>query len=115
MNILVTGAGGFLGSNLCNLLSEEHKILAVSRKFDNIINNKNIRFVKYDMTQYIDLNDKFASFSPDIVIHCAWQGGNSSKDVNEIWQSNNIISSNNLLKLCSKYDVKHFIGIWKLC
>lgn len=110
MNILVTGAGGFLGSNLCNLLSEEHKILAVSRKFDNIINNKNIRFVKYDMTQYIDLNDKFASFSPDIVIHCAWQGGNSSKDVNEIWQSNNIISSNNLLKLCSKYDVKHFIG-----
>jgi nucleoside-diphosphate-sugar epimerase len=110
MKILVTGAGGFLGSNLCNLLSKEHKILAVSRKFDNIIKSENVHFVKYDMTQYIDLNDKFDSFLPDIVIHCAWEGGNSSKDVNEIWQSNNIISSNNLLKLCSKYKVKHFIG-----
>ena len=44
MKILVTGAGGFLGSNLCNLLSKEHKILAVSRKFDNLINNENIQF-----------------------------------------------------------------------
>jgi len=110
MNILVTGAGGFLGSNLCNLLSQEHKILAVSRKFDNLITNENIRFIKYDLTQYIDLKDKFASFSPDVVIHCAWEGGNSSRDVNEIWQSDNIISSNNLLKLCSKFNVKHFIG-----
>jgi UDP-glucose 4-epimerase len=110
MKILITGAGGFIGSNLCNLLSQEHKILAVSRKFDNIIDNKNIQFVKYDLTQYIDLNDKFASFLPDIVIHCAWEGGNSSKDVNEIWQSNNIISSNILLKLCSKFKIKHFIG-----
>lgn len=110
MKILVTGSGGFLGSNLCNLLSREHEILAVSRKFDNLINNENVHFVKYDMTQYIDLNDKFNSFLPDIVIHCAWEGGNSSKDVNEIWQSNNILSSNNLLKLCSKYKVKHFIG-----
>jgi nucleoside-diphosphate-sugar epimerase len=110
MKILVTGAGGFLGSNLCNLLSKEHKILAVSRKFDNLVNNENIQFVKYDLTQYIDLNEKFAYFLPDIVIHCAWEGGNSSKDVNEIWQSNNILSGNNLLKLCSKYNVKHFIG-----
>jgi UDP-glucose 4-epimerase len=110
MKILVTGAGGFLGSNLCNLLSKEHKILAVSRKFDNLINNENIQFVKYDLTQYIDLNEKFEYFHPDIVIHCAWEGGNSSKDVNEIWQINNIFSSNNLLKLCSKFKVKHFIG-----
>ena len=110
MKILITGAGGFIGSNLCNLLSQEHKILAVSRKFDNIIDNKNIQFVKYDLTQYVDLNNKFASFLPDIVIHCAWEGGNSSKDVNEIWQSNNIISSNILLKLCSKFKIKHFIG-----
>ena len=110
MNILVTGAGGFLGSNLCNLLSKSHKILAVSRKFDNLNVNENIRFIKYDLTQYIDLSEKFESFLPDVVIHCAWEGGNSSKDVNEIWQLNNIISSNNLLKLCSKYNVKHFIG-----
>lgn len=110
MKILVTGAGGFLGSNLCNLISQEHEILAVSRKFDNICENNNIRFVKYDLTQYTELNEKFNSFQPDIVIHCAWEGGNSSKDTDKIWQVNNIIASVNLLKLCSKYQVKKFIG-----
>lgn len=108
--ILITGSGGFLGSNLCNLLSKKHEVLAVSRKFDNIILNENIKCVKYDMTQYIDLSNKFISFMPEVVIHCAWEGGNSSKDIDEIWQSNNIISSNNLLKLCSEFKVKHFIG-----
>ena len=110
MKILLTGAGGFLGSNLCNMLSQEHEILAVSRKFDNLVDNGKIKFAKYDLDQYIDLKDHFASFLPDIVIHLAWEGGNSSKDAKEIWQSNNIISSNNLLKLCSKYRIKHFIG-----
>jgi nucleoside-diphosphate-sugar epimerase len=110
MKILVTGAGGFLGSNLCNLLSKEHEILAVSRKTNRLIADENIMFSKFDMSEYVNLDAVFNAFSPDIVIHCAWEGGNSSRDVNEIWQSNNIISSTNLLKLCSKYKIKHFIG-----
>jgi nucleoside-diphosphate-sugar epimerase len=110
MNILITGAGGFLGSNLCNILSIEHEILAVSRKSNTLIDAKNIKFSKFDMSEYVNLDSVFHSFAPDIVIHCAWEGGNSSRDVNELWQANNIISSTNLLKLCSKYRVKHFIG-----
>lgn len=110
MKILVTGAGGFLGSNLCNLLSKEHEMLAVSRKTNRLIADENIKFSKFDMSEYVNLDAVFNTFAPDIVIHCAWEGGNSSRDVNEIWQSNNIISSTNLLKLCSKYKIKHFIG-----
>jgi nucleoside-diphosphate-sugar epimerase len=110
MRILITGSGGFLGSNLCNLLSKEHQILAVSRQFDNIISNENVEFAKYDLSEYLSLDKKFYSFMPDIVIHCAWQGGNSSKDTGEIWQSNNIVANNNILKLCSEFKINHFIG-----
>ena len=110
MKILITGAGGFLGSNLCNLLSKDHKILAVSRKFDNIIKSENIQFVKCELSEYEHLEEVFSSFMPDTVVHCAWQGGNSSKDTNEIWQSNNIISSNIILNFCSQFNINHFIG-----
>ena len=44
-------------------------------------------FSKFDMSEYVNLDAVFNAFSPDIVIHCAWEGGNSSRDVNEIWQS----------------------------
>ena len=67
-------------------------------------------FAKYDLSEYLSLDEKFYSFMPDTVIHCAWQGGNSSKDTSEIWQSNNIIANNNILKLCSKFKINHFIG-----
>ena len=75
---MVTGAGGFIGSNLCNMLAVEHQVLAISRKFDNL--SKNIICKKYDLAEYHNLENEFSSFNPDVVIHCAWQGGNTSKD-----------------------------------
>ena len=110
MNILITGAGGFLGSNICNLLSNKHKILALSRNFHKIKSNNNIICHNLDMTDYIHLITEIKNFFPDVVIHCAWMGGNSSKDTNEIWQADNIIYSNEILKFCALVGVKHFIG-----
>jgi nucleoside-diphosphate-sugar epimerase len=108
MKIMVTGAGGFIGSNLCNMLAVEHQVLAISRKFDNL--SKNIICKKYDLAEYHNLENEFSSFNPDVVIHCAWQGGNTSKDFDALWQINNVVFGNELLKLCSKHNVKHFIG-----
>jgi len=110
MNILITGAGGFLGSNICNLLSKKHSIIALSRNFDKIKINNNIIFHTLAMEDYIHLTKEIKYFSPEIVIHCAWMGGNSSKDANELWQADNIVYSNQLLKFCSNVGVKHFIG-----
>ena len=42
MKILITGADGFIGSNLCNLLLKEHKIIAISRKFNNLEMHENL-------------------------------------------------------------------------
>jgi len=110
MKILITGAGGFLGSNLCNLLSNKHSILALSRSFDKLEINNNIICQSLDMADYVHLRTAITNFQPEIVIHCAWMGGNSSKDTNELWQADNIIYSNELLKFCSFANVRNFIG-----
>ncbi len=110
MKILITGAGGFLGSNLCNLLSKKHSILALSRSFDKLEINNNIICQSLDMADYVHLRTAITNFQPEIVIHCAWMGGNSSKDTNELWQADNIIYSNELLKFCSFANVRNFIG-----
>lgn len=110
MKILITGADGFLGSNICNHLSKNNTIIAISRKFKNIIINKNTFCFKYNMEDYKELESVFDTFKPDTVVHCAWMGGNASKDTIEIWQAQNIFYSIELLKLCSKHKIKHFIG-----
>jgi UDP-glucose 4-epimerase len=111
MKILITGAGGFLGANLCNYLSQNNVIIGISRKFTNIIKNKNTFCFKYNMEDYEELENVFNEFKPDTVIHCAWMGGNSSKDIHEIWQADNILYSNKILTLCKKYKTNHFIGL----
>jgi nucleoside-diphosphate-sugar epimerase len=107
MNILITGANGFLGSNLCNLLRKNHNIYAVSRTFNKLDND--ITFIHSEMSDYISLGNSIENIKIDCMIHCAWMGGNSSLDINKIWQVENINYSSELLKLCSKHNIGHFI------
>ena len=56
MNILVTGAAGFLGSHLCDyLLINNHKVIGVDNFFrgkeDNLPVHSNFKFYKFDLTQ----------------------------------------------------------------
>jgi nucleoside-diphosphate-sugar epimerase len=62
------------------------------------------------MSDYITLNETIKDNKIDTVIHCAWMGGNSSKDTNELWQTENISYSTILLEACAKHKIKHFIG-----
>jgi dTDP-glucose 4,6-dehydratase len=61
MRTLVTGGAGFLGSHLCDrLIQEGHEVICMDNLItgdtDNIAHlsgNKNFRFIKYDVTEYI--------------------------------------------------------------
>lgn len=110
MNILVTGANGFLGSNICNTMSQNHNIFAVSRNFHKLTKNNTV-FFHLDMCDYNLLSKIFKDYEIDAVVHCSWMGGNSSKDSNELWQIKNIFHSIQLLDFCVKNRVKHFIGL----
>jgi UDP-glucuronate decarboxylase len=61
-NILITGAAGFIGSNLCERLVKENNIIAVDNfstgkqaNIDLLLQNPNFEFIKHDISQPLDL------------------------------------------------------------
>jgi nucleoside-diphosphate-sugar epimerase len=107
MRILITGGNGFLGSNMAKNLLNENDVLIVSRNNNNILDF--IEDVKYMNT--MDSN-KIKEFDPEVVIHCAWSGGNSYSDSNSLNQiHDNIPQCIELLNLITELKTKpHFIG-----
>lgn len=61
-NILITGAAGFIGTNLCERLVKDNNIIAVDNfstgkqaNIDLLLQNPNFEFIKHDITQKFDL------------------------------------------------------------
>lgn len=74
MRVLISGAAGFLGSNLCDLLlSEGHEVIGldnfITGKKQNIahlMGNEHFKFIKHDVSNYIYVSEKV-----DAVMHFA--------------------------------------------
>lgn len=67
MNILITGAGGFVGSHLMDAYPD-------AAGFDNFLTGRrenNARVVELDITDRPELYDFANDVQPDVVIHCA--------------------------------------------
>jgi UDP-glucose 4-epimerase len=77
MNILITGAAGFIGSNLAEkVISEGYKVIGIDnlshgslRNLDNIIKHPNFNFILGDLANPMLLND----VKSDVVVHLASQ------------------------------------------
>ena len=121
MNILVTGAAGFIGFHTCLSLQTKHKVFGL----DNLNNyydvnlkksrlkilkkNKNFEFLKTDI-QNKNLHNKFKRIKLDIIINLAAQAGvrHSLKDPFSYIDSN-ILGQINLLEFAKKIKIKKFI------
>lgn len=123
MNILLTGAAGFIGFHLSRyLLQAGHAVIG----FDNLndyyeVSLKESRlkmlglfpgftFIKGDLADACAVNDLFSQYKPDIVINLAAQAGVRYSITNpKAYMDSNIIGFFNILEACHHHPVKHLL------
>lgn len=114
MKIAVTGASGFIGSQLCKYLSDQnHTVNASFKSLKNITlkQKKNLNFFKLDdLSSNNDYTNFF--FGVDCVIHCAAIAHikkSEEKKNKNIYEKVNIEWTRNIAKFAQEAGVKRFI------
>jgi GDP-L-fucose synthase len=91
MNILITGANGYIGKSLYNAFKDEYKVSKLTRNICDLTNSESV-------DQYF--KDKYF----DVILHCAVEGGSRlKKDTNDVLDNNlkmyyNLIHNENHFK-----------------
>jgi len=128
MNILITGAAGFIGYHLCARLikSNQNKVIGIDNlndyydvnlkksrlnELDKICKDKNkFTFIKGDLINKQKIIDLFDLHSPEVVINLAAQAGvRYSIENPNAYVESNILGFANILETAKKFKVKHFI------
>lgn len=69
--VLVIGANGFIGQNLCVSLSEEYKVTAVDIRFDELLSrNHKIETILCDCIRYVDFDLMVKDFDVIFFLMC---------------------------------------------
>lgn len=110
--ILVTGATGYLGSNLVQRLVKEggYSIVALKRSFSNTHRLEDIAsYIQWYNLDEIDLSVVFAQHKIDIVLHCATDYGRKEVNPLQIIEANLVLPLR-LLELARHNNVSAFIN-----
>lgn len=123
MNILVTGAAGFIGFHLSlRLLALGHYVIGVDSLNDYydiqlkenrlklLKQHQHFEFYKQDITNKEDINRIFADKKIRIVIHLAAQAGVRYSIQNpHVYGHTNLIGFINILEVCRHHGIEHLI------
>ncbi len=111
--ILVTGGAGFIGSHVVDLLvSKGHEVVILDNLSSGIRENINskAKFYEEDLKNYKNIEAIFENEKFNIVFHLAAQIDVRKSVEDPIEDAKiNVIGSLNLINLCQKYGVGHFI------
>ena len=129
--ILITGASGFIGSNLCRVLLEQYndiKIIGIDNmndyydvalkeyRLNQLKNYSNYTFIKGDISDKKLVDDVFEKYSPALVVNLAAQAGVRYSITNpDAYIQSNVIGFFNILEACrhsydnGKKGVEHLV------
>jgi UDP-glucuronate 4-epimerase len=121
--IFITGAAGFIGSNLVDsLLTAGKQIMGIDNFdpfYNRVIKENNIKdalknprfsFIEGDVRDPIFIDDCLTKFRPEIIVHLAAKAGVRPSIVNPLeYFDVNVIGTLNLLEVMKKSDIKKMI------
>lgn len=123
--VLVTGAAGFIGSNLAKRLCqeiEEIKVVGLDSVNDyydvklkeyrlkELNNFSNFTFIKGNLADKELVNKTFDEYKPSVVVNLAAQAGvRYSIDHPDVYIESNIIGFYNILEACRHNPVEHLV------
>ena len=123
MKILVTGAAGFIGADLCRkLLLYEHQVVAIDNindyyspqlkrdRLQLISDKQNFNFVELDILDSENIKQIFSDHSFDVVVHLAAQAGVRYSIEHPLsYVNTNLVGFANILEACRHNGVAHLI------
>ncbi|MBC3375097.1 NAD-dependent epimerase [Pseudomonas sp. SWRI92] len=124
MNVLVTGAAGFIGAHcVLRLLRDGHDVCGLDNfndYYDPQLKHDRVAWVKaqagefplarIDLTDAASIDELFQSHRPDVVIHLAAQAGvRYSLHNPHAYVDSNLTGFLNILESCRRHPVKHLI------
>ncbi len=123
--VLVTGAAGFIGSNLCKRLLNDHKDIKVigidsmndyydvrikEHRLDTLLKYTNFKFIKGNIADKELITDIFNENKIDIVVNLAAQAGvRYSIENPDAYIESNILGFYNILEACRHNSVEHLV------
>ena len=111
MNVLVTGANGFVGSYLCTALVKNNDLVsAVVRNANNNNSPKNVKLIVKELSGETNWKDSFHGV--DVVIHLAGRAhvmNESAIDPYLAYAEINVNATRNLAEQAARNGIKRFI------